>query len=488
MKRPLLWSACLMLLTWSAPAEENPWVERAPALIAAAERDPGPANLRAGLDAAYRADDWQAGQRLAKLAVEQPGGAGDMRGLAARAAWRAGQIEAAEALVADLPPNPSDPVALEMQTLIALAHGDLPTARTAAQRLEQIAPDSATAIAHVLAVRFEEERLGECVPLVERLGRVADASHGYPEHYLLEEFGGVAKFLRAVGPQPINEIQQFGAAEMAPIPLLGLPRCRAMVNGHGPFTFVVDTGGSIVLSLDKTIAEQINLPLLAEAHIRGVSGKDTSQQALLDELRIGEIVCQRVMTRVFDVKKATLNACDGILGLGVLADGRVTLDFAGAALHVAPSSAAEAEAEAVPIRIIGDAKIISPITVENEPATCLWDSGADGVYLSPVLLTRRFPGREFKRVSPAEAGVQFPGGVGGGAIPAITLAPAVDLELGRRVYKDAGGIGLDVLDEIFGPLLGVQIDVLVGMPIFRDTQAVVIDYPQRKMWIRWLPR
>jgi hypothetical protein len=47
-------------------------------------------------------------------------------------------------------------------------------------------------------------------------------------------------------------------------------------------------------------------------------------------------------------------------------------------------------------------------------------------------------------------------------------------------------MGLEVLDTLLSPILGVQTQVLVGMPIFRDMKSWTIDYPRRRMWVEWI--
>ena len=44
-----------------------------------------------------------------------------------------------------------------------------------------------------------------------------------------------------------------------------------------------------------------------------------------------------------------------------------------------------------------------------------------------------------------------------------------------------------MLDTVLSPVLGVQIDVLLGMTTMRDMRSLTIDYPRCRMWIEWLP-
>jgi predicted aspartyl protease len=252
------------------------------------------------------------------------------------------------------------------------------------------------------------------------------------------------------------------------------------INGKGPYRMIVDTGGSITLSLDSEVAADIGLEKLADGSVRGVSGKDEAWQALTDELRIGGITCKRVMTRVFGVRAATAFSADGILGTGVFADARMKLDFEHAELHVTPSSDAAAAGHEYALRIVGDAKLMAPVTIQGDSATALLDSGADVIALSPSRMKRLFPDVDPQSFRLATAGV------GAGEMPKITLSKGVDLEFGGRTWENVSGLGLDVLDTILSSYLGVQCDVLIGMPSFRQMKSFTVDFPKRRMWIEWL--
>jgi hypothetical protein len=71
-------------------------------------------------------------------------------------------------------------------------------------------------------------------------------------------------------------------------------------------------------------------------------------------------------------------------------------------------------------------------------------------------------------------------------MPKITLSKGVDLEFGGRTWENVSGLGLDVLDTILSSYLGVQCDVLIGMPSFRQMKSFTVDFPKRRMWIEWL--
>ena len=61
-----------------------------------------------------------------------------------------------------------------------------------------------------------------------------------------------------------------------------------------------------------------------------------------------------------------------------------------------------------------------------------------------------------------------------------------DLQFAGRTFENYSGLGLDVLDTLLSPILGVRTDILIGMPTFRQTRSVTIDFPACRMWVDWL--
>jgi predicted aspartyl protease len=158
----------------------------------------------------------------------------------------------------------------------------------------------------------------------------------------------------------------------------------------------------------------------------------------------------------------------------------MTLDFEHAALRLSPSNDRPAAGKEFPLRIISDAKLVAPVRIHGRPATALLDSGAAVVALSPTRLKRLFPDQKIQTFSLQVAGV------GSGQDPEISFSRSVDLQFGGRKHENISGLGLDVLDTILSSHLGIQSDVLIGMPTFRQMKSFTVDFPKRRMWIDWL--
>jgi hypothetical protein len=459
---------------------ENPWKGKVAAAVARASESPTPEAFLDALQTAWRADEWEAGLSLARQACEKFPQVPELRAAAARAFWRAGYIAEAEKLAATLPPDATDPTALRVLLTVHLARGESEQAQRYAEQLDRLKPRTAENLYYLIAARSALGQLAGLSALVREAEALCNPANGYPELFIRDQLQGVAEFLDAVGPEPLNQVTTFGSAAMPMVPLINLPGCDARINGRGPYRLIVDTGGSITLSLDDSIAAELGLKSVATSAIHGVGGREDSGQVLVDELKIGSITCRRVMTRTFAVRQAVAFAADGILGTGLFADARMQLDFQKGVLTVEPASDRPGPGVRAELRIVGDGKLIAPVTLAGQPATCLLDTGADACALSPARLRQIFPGRPIRSL-PA-----FTLGVGSQLNPGLSLSPGADLELAGRKYPDYGGIGLEVLDTLLSPLLGMQIDALVGMPVMRNMRLLTIDYPSARMWIDWL--
>lgn len=476
-------AAMVMLFLSTGDLTDNPWKARVSEAVRQAEAKNTSAAVREALETAWKADDWQAGLRLAEGVLEKRPHDLALRGCVTRALWRAGRIEQAERVASRLLMSTTDRVALRALITQHASRGQHAKALKLAQRLEGLRPHAAEDLYELFGVRFLAGQLDGLGQLLREAETLADPNNGYPEMYVPESIEGVADFLDAVGTEPLNQVTEYGAAALPPLVMLRLPSCEALINGRGPYRFVVDTGGSNVLSLDRGVAAELGLESLAQASVRGVSGRQETGQVLVDELRINTIVCKRVVTRTFDVRGAIMNAADGIIGTGIFSRARMTLDFAGGQIIVAPSGHRAAPGEAVDFRLVGDAKLVVLVTLEGQRGVALLDTGADAVALAPSALKRLFPDRAVQSYS---TGLSI--GVGSGQQTEVSFGSGVELQMGGRTFKNYGGLGLDVLDETLSPLLGVQIDILIGMPTFREMKTCTVDFPKCKLWIDWLER
>lgn len=107
-----------------------------------------------------------------------------------------------------------------------------------------------------------------------------------------------------------------------------------MIEGKGPFTFVVDTGANhSVLSIET--AQGLGLPSGGAAAIHGIAGVEPAETVYVRQLAIGSVVSKRI--RMPLLARRNLGA-DGLLGVDVLTRRDVQLDFERNRFNIAPSN------------------------------------------------------------------------------------------------------------------------------------------------------
>ncbi len=473
----------LLMSLFSCLVEDKPnaWREKAPAALKAWEEKQDIASAKAALDALRRADLWSEAAAVASAALKKyPSDAG-LTSLSARAYWRAGKLPEATGLAEKLPANSADPSTLAFLVELKLSCGEVEKADALAARLQAAGPRDASDWSALIQICNAKNTNDPLAGYYRSAAKALDPSKGYPDTLMGESIDGVAEFFEKIGGKPINVIEKQGFAEMSLMSMIGLPAVECMVNGKGPYRFVVDTGGSIVLSIDTEIAEELGIRSIATASVRGVSGKQESGQALIDQLSIGSIELSRVIARTFELPAVMRGSCSGILGTGVFSQGRMTLDFQESKLRVANSSNAAAEGRECGIRIVGDGKLVAPIKIQGEDALAILDSGASSNILAQSARKRLFPDADSRSFRAGAAGV------GTGESVNVNMAPAIKLEAFHRTFDKHAAISMDVLDKTLGPILGIHCDFLIGMPLMREMRSMTVDYKRCKMWVDWLP-
>ena len=106
------------------------------------------------------------------------------------------------------------------------------------------------------------------------------------------------------------------------------------IGPHGPFQFVVDTGANrSVVSLE--VAQRIGLKPDGSAPVHGIAGVEPATLYRVDRMRVGSAFSSGL--QLPGLPGAKLGA-DGLLGVDVLKNRRVTLDFTSNRFEIATSA------------------------------------------------------------------------------------------------------------------------------------------------------
>jgi len=161
----------------------------------------------------------------------------------------------------------------------------------------------------------------------------------------LARLGGAAALLgftpaisRAAEPSILPEADYTDQAPAADVMAMEDASRRmtapVMVNGRGPFDFVVDTGTNRTV-VSAELAASLNLDAGPIAVVHGISGVVPSRTVKVDSLQIGERQAKRLHLPCMPAK--SLGGA-GLLGVDGLKNQRVVLDFLQVRMRIEPSS------------------------------------------------------------------------------------------------------------------------------------------------------
>jgi predicted aspartyl protease len=155
------------------------------------------------------------------------------------------------------------------------------------------------------------------------------------KHSLLLALSGIAFTAGAAKaesiPTPIVPVGDIIATEEDDALRMTVP---VMVNGQGPFQFVIDTGADRTV-ISTELAERLGLKDAGKARLHAMGGERDVRIVAIDSVQVST-------NTVRDVRAAALPArnlgADGLLGIDSLKGQRIIMDFKAQTMTVVPSS------------------------------------------------------------------------------------------------------------------------------------------------------
>lgn len=129
-----------------------------------------------------------------------------------------------------------------------------------------------------------------------------------------------------VAPVQVETDQGGGVTVLAPV----------MIDGHGPYTFVVDTGASISL-IDRSVANQLGLKVSGSSQqVEGIGGIQTVIPVQISDWNLGKInLPSTTIDKTFFSSSELGGNAVGLLGSDIWdAFGAVTIDYTNQTLTV----------------------------------------------------------------------------------------------------------------------------------------------------------
>lgn len=176
----------------------------------------------------------------------------------------------------------------------------------------------------------------------------------------------------------------------APIELLhDKPYVSVMVNGRGPFRFLIDTGTGTQALISPAIADELALPVAGHARLTDPSGQgeQRSDILLVHSLSVAGVEFTEIRAirhRLYGEEES----CQGVLGFTLFKDRLFTLDYPGRRLILTSGSLAdERDGSVLPFRM-PDGVPIASLRIDGQRLDTQIDSGGTGLSLPETVAAR----------------------------------------------------------------------------------------------------
>jgi predicted aspartyl protease len=269
------------------------------------------------------------------------------------------------------------------------------------------------------------------------------------------------------------------------VDLYGRPTAEVMLNGRGPFKFVVDTGSNTSV-LSTRVARLLDMPPLPDKLVHGVTGTMMAKFARLERIETGRSVSLNLPIAILDAP--AFEALDGILGMDMFKDRRIRFNFSRKTVDFEASQGrgrSRGRQQRLPVRV--GVKLRQGLLIEaegrfgNVRARCILDTGSDTTIINTALLDAiRSPAvmRRNNSIPPRIVGVtnQWLNGVW------VNL-PEIDL-IGLKIRRLTAAAADPPVFNLWG--LANTPAALVGMDILSQVETLIVDYGRREVELRML--
>jgi predicted aspartyl protease len=249
-----------------------------------------------------------------------------------------------------------------------------------------------------------------------------------------------------------------------------------MVNGQGPFQFVIDTGADRTV-ISTELSDRLNLPAAGTARLHSMGGQSQVNIVSIDRVGYSNRIARDVKAAALPMRNL---GADGLLGVDSLKGQRVVMDFVAQTMSIESSSEAEAPIPADGAIIVVTARtrlgqlVMVDADANGQKIWVVVDTGAQnsvGNSRLKQLLVKRNPETPIKpmemvdvigRRTPAEYTIVSKVRVGGMTMQNAAIA-----------FADAHPF------KLFG--LSKKPSMLLGMEGLRSFRRVSVDFASRKV-------
>lgn len=250
-----------------------------------------------------------------------------------------------------------------------------------------------------------------------------------------------------------------------------------MVNGQGPFRFIVDTGASWS-TVSPQLAQRLGLnpSLELPMHVNGITGTADVPSVMVHRLQAGELVL--VDTRFPVVWAPLMAGADGILGVAGLKR-RISVDFQHNRVAISRSAPGGTPPgfDRVPARLLAGGLLVVSARVGGVRVEAVIDTGSERTIannaLRDALAWRQRKGEVARVTDVYGATTEVASGQ-------IGVAPTIDF----------GSIKISNLTVVYGDFhifevwgLRSRPAVIIGMDVLGTVNALAIDFQRCELYV-----
>jgi len=179
-------------------------------------------------------------------------------------------------------------------------------------------------------------------------------------------------------------------AHVTPIELIhDKPYVAVMMNGHGPYRFLIDTGTGTQAIVSPELVRELGIPTVGHARLSDPSmqGEQRSEMVWIDSLKIGSVEFDEVQAVEHGLFHEEEN-CQGVLGFPLFEDYLLTLDYPGRRMILRSGTLAEeADGTVLPFRV-SEGVPIAKVQIDDLSVDAQIDSGGTGLSLPEAMAAR----------------------------------------------------------------------------------------------------
>jgi predicted aspartyl protease len=253
-----------------------------------------------------------------------------------------------------------------------------------------------------------------------------------------------------------------------------------MVNGTGPFRFIVDTGANRS-AISQALADRLGLAAIGVGDVHTVSGVISAPMTNVDGFNYGGVELSATNT-VPIVQGAVLGGEEGLLGVDGMRGRLLRVDFENRCIEISPAH------RPLPRRrgwqtIEGELRFGHLVVVEGrirgQAINVLIDTGSDSTLANPAFRDQLRSGLRVSRDRTDYARAYTAG-------TPIVMESAVLVPRFTMGGVEINGITAYVADFHIFRLWGFQNEpaLLIGMDVLSQTHAIAIDYERATVHFR----